>query len=316
MKEAVVAGVIAVAVILVLGPFFIPFLGRLKFGQNVRDDGPQSHIKKTGTPTMGGILFFFSISLATLFSVGVTPVTQVLLATTFGFGLIGFIDDYTKIVMKRSLGLKAKEKILGQILLSTILAIIAVTYLDRGTAINIPLLNWDLHLGWFYIPFVVIVVVGTSNSVNLTDGLDGLASGVTLFATLAFALISYQQNNFDALVFSSALMGTCVGFLFFNIHPAKVFMGDTGSLALGGAIGALAVITKTELILPIIGGVFVIEALSVILQVISFKLTGKRIFKMSPLHHHFELLGWSENRVVITFWCSAAIFAAIGWSLV
>ena len=215
-------------------------------------------------------------------------------------------------MQRRSLGLKARDKILGQLILSVLLAVVVTNYLGRGTELVIPFLGTSIDLGWAYIPFVIFMAIGTTNAVNLTDGLDGLAAGITLFVALGYVLLGVQQNLYSVTIFSAALVGSCLGFLFFNIHPARVFMGDTGSLALGGAIAALAIITRTELFLPILGGVYVIETLSVIIQVISFQLTGKRVFLMSPLHHHFELKGWSEQKVVFTFWMVAAVFVVLG----
>ncbi|MFZ5944151.1 MAG: phospho-N-acetylmuramoyl-pentapeptide-transferase [Bacillota bacterium] len=312
MKDILIAFFVSTGACLVLGPFLIPALRRLKFGQSVRDDGPKRHLQKQGTPTMGGVMFLFSLTLGTVFVAQESLITYVLLIFTLGYGLIGFIDDYIKIIKKRSLGLKARDKLIGQLILSVLLAWSAVNYLGRGTQLLVPFIGNTFDLGVFYIPFVVFVAIGTTNAVNLTDGLDGLAAGITLFVSLGYVLLGFSEELFSITVFSAALVGSCLGFLFFNIHPAKVFMGDTGSLALGGAIAALAVFTKTELFLPIIGGVYVLEALSVIMQVISFKLTGQRIFLMSPLHHHFELKGWSEERVVLTFWTAAALLVVAG----
>ena len=295
-----------------MGPFLIPALKRFKFGQSIRSDGPERHLQKQGTPTMGGVIFFFSLTLGTIFIAKASFATIILLLFTLGYGLIGFIDDFIKIVQRRSLGLKARDKILGQLILSVLLAVVVTNYLGRGTELVIPFLGTSIDLGWAYIPFVIFMAIGTTNAVNLTDGLDGLAAGITLFVALGFVLLGVQQNLYSVTIFSAALVGSCLGFLFFNIHPARVFMGDTGSLALGGAIAALAIITRTELFLPILGGVYVIETLSVIIQVISFQLTGKRVFLMSPLHHHFELKGWSEQKVVFTFWMVAAVFVVLG----
>lgn len=312
MQDTWKALLIACVVCLITGPILIPLLRRVKFGQYVRDDGPKRHMKKAGTPTMGGVMFFFSLSIGTLVVIGVTSRGIILLAAALAFGLIGFFDDYIKVVLKRSLGLRAKEKLIGQFLISGIFAYIAVTYLGRGTAVVIPGSNISLEIGWLYIPFAIFILMGVNNAVNLTDGLDGLAAGVTVFAALAFLFIASSLNMSDVSVFSAALIGTCIGFLFFNIYPARIFMGDTGSLALGGAIGVLAIITKTELLLPILGCVYLLETLSVIIQVIYFKITkGKRFFKMAPLHHHFELSGWSEKRVVLSFWTFAAVCASI-----
>lgn len=310
------AGIIAGATCLASGPLIIPFLRRLKFGQHIRTEGPKRHLQKAGTPTMGGIMFFLSLTLGTLLVRGINTEIAIMLLATLGFGFIGFLDDFIKVVMKRPLGLKAREKLLGQIILAGLLAYTAVVNLGRGTEVLIPGTGISFQLGWLYIPFAVFVMVGTNNAVNLTDGLDGLAAGVTLFPALAYVLIAEARGLVDLSVFSGALVGTCLGFLFYNIHPARVFMGDTGSLALGGAVSALAVITKTELLLPLLGGIYVLETLSVIIQVLSFRLTGKRVFRMSPLHHHFELSGWSEQRVVLVFWTGAALFASMAVALV
>jgi len=312
VKEVLIALIISTAVCLIIGPLLIPALRRFRFGQSVRDDGPKRHLVKQGTPTMGGVMFFFSLTLGTVFIAKDSLVTYVLLLFTLGYGLIGFIDDYIKIIKKRSLGLKARDKILGQFILASILAWVAVNYLGRGTDLVIPFSGSSLNLGWAYLPFVIFITIGTTNAVNLTDGLDGLAAGITLFVALGYVLIGFTQQLFSITVFSAALVGSCLGFLFFNVYPARIFMGDTGSLALGGAITGLAVLTKTELLLPILGAVYVIETLSVIIQVISFKLTGQRVFLMSPLHHHYELKGWSEQKVVFTFWTAAAIFVVLG----
>ncbi len=298
-----------------LSPFFIPFLRRLKFGQSIREEGPKSHQKKTGTPTMGGIMILLSIIITTLvmtekFSEP-TIKTFILLFVTIGFGLLGFLDDFIKVAMKRNLGLTSKQKLLGQIIVSIIIYFL-LKQTDFSTSVEIPFTNYSFELGFFYVLFIVFWLVGFSNAVNLTDGLDGLVSGTAAIAFGAFAVLAWNQSNFEVSIFSIAVVGAVLGFLVFNAHPAKVFMGDTGSLALGGAIASIAILTKLELLLLIIGGVFVIETLSVILQVISFKTTGKRIFRMSPLHHHYELVGWSEWRVVVTFWTAGLLLAIMG----
>src|SRR3954470_11949972 len=298
-----------------LSPIFIPFLRRLKFGQSIREEGPKSHQKKTGTPTMGGVMILLSIIVTTLvmtekFSEP-TIQTFLLLFVTLGFGLLGFLDDFIKVVLKRNLGLTSKQKLLGQILISVVFYFI-LKQTDFSTALEIPFTDYSFELGYFYALFIVFWLVGFSNAVNLTDGLDGLVSGTTAIAFGAFAVLAWNQSQFEVSIFSVAVVGAVLGFLVFNAHPAKVFMGDTGSLALGGAIATVAVLMKMEILLVIIGGVFVIETLSVILQVASFKTTGKRIFRMSPLHHHYELVGWSEWRVVVTFWSVGLIFAILG----
>ena len=298
-----------------LSPIFIPFLRRLKFGQSIREEGPKSHQKKTGTPTMGGIVFLLAILVTTLVMTGkfteVSEETYLLLFVTIGFGLLGFLDDFIKIAMKRNLGLTSKQKFIGQIVISIIFYFIC-RQSDLSTAIGIPFTDYELDFGWFYVVIVIFWLVGFSNAVNLTDGLDGLVSGTSAIAFGAFAVLAWNQQNYDVALFCVAVVGAVLGFLVFNAHPAKVFMGDTGSLALGGALATVAILLKLELLLVIIGGVFVIETLSVILQVASFKTTGKRIFKMSPLHHHYELSGWSEWRVVVTFWTVGLLLSILG----
>jgi len=298
-----------------LSPIFIPFLRRLKFGQSIREEGPKSHQKKSGTPTMGGVVILLSVIITTLAMTSKYSdpgaETYLMLLVVFGFGLLGFLDDFIKIALKRNLGLTSKQKLAGQILISAIFYIVFVMN-DFSTEVSVPLTGLSFDMGWLYPVFIVFWLVGFSNAVNLTDGLDGLVSGTAAIAFGAFAVLAWNQSQFDIAVFAVAVVGALLGFLVFNAHPAKVFMGDTGSLALGGAIAAIAILTKMELILLIIGGVFVIETLSVILQVISFKTTGKRIFKMSPLHHHYELSGWTEWRVVVTFWTVGLLLAVLG----
>ena len=305
MWQLAVAFAISLGTCLIIGPVLIPALRRLKFGQSVRSDGPQSHLQKQGTPTMGGVMFFFSMILGTVFLAGSSSVAWFMLVCALGFGFIGFIDDYIKIVKKRSLGLTAKQKLLAQLVFSIALAF-AADYIGISTAVTIPLLGWNVELAVGYAFFVVFLLVGTTNAVNLTDGLDGLASGVTLIVALGYVLIGYMSGNMSVMVFAAVLMGSCLGFLVFNHHPAKVFMGDTGSLALGGAVAALAIVTKTELLLPLIGIIYVAETMSDIIQVSVYKKKKVRVFKMAPLHHHFELCGWSEWKVVRVFWAVTA----------
>ncbi|BFH67752.1 MAG: phospho-N-acetylmuramoyl-pentapeptide-transferase [Paenibacillus dendritiformis] len=295
----------------ILGPLTIPLLRRLKFGQQVRDDGPQAHLKKAGTPTMGGAIILLAFTLAFL-KFSVTDIDfYVLLIATLGFGLIGFLDDYIKIVFKRSLGLTARQKLIGQLACSAVICAL-LWQSDHSTVLAVPGTSWGLDLGWFYYPFVILMMLAISNAVNFTDGVDGLLSGTSAIALAAFALIAMQLSEIAAAVCAAAMIGAVLGFLVFNAHPAKVFMGDTGSLGIGGAIGAIAILTKTELLFLVIGGIFVIEMLSVVIQVVSFKTRGKRVFKMSPIHHHFELSGWSEWRVVITFWLAGIVLAGLG----
>jgi phospho-N-acetylmuramoyl-pentapeptide-transferase len=307
--------ILAFLITVLLSPLFIPFLRRLKFGQSIREEGPKSHQKKSGTPTMGGVMILFAIVITTLIMNGKfgepTVKTFLLLFVTLGFGLLGFLDDFIKVVLKRNLGLTSRQKLLGQIIISAIFYMI-YKHNNFSTDIRLPFTDYSVDLGWFFVFFIIFWLVGFSNAVNLTDGLDGLVSGTAAIAFGAYAVLAWNQSQFEVAIFSVAGVGAVLGFLVFNAHPAKVFMGDTGSLALGGAIATLAILTKLEILLIIIGGVFVIETLSVILQVISFKTTGKRIFRMSPLHHHYELSGWSEWRVVVTFWSVGLLFAIIG----
>ncbi|UTR15190.1 phospho-N-acetylmuramoyl-pentapeptide-transferase [Salipaludibacillus sp. LMS25] len=296
-------------------PFFIPFLRRLKFGQSIRNEGPKSHQKKTGTPTMGGLMIILSIVLSTVVMASqfqsIDMEIWLLLLVTVGFGLLGFLDDYIKVVKKRNLGLTSKQKFLGQVAIAALVYVV-LHQANISTAIHLPGTEWSVDIGWFYFPLIIIMLVGASNAVNLTDGLDGLVAGTSAVAFGAFSIIAFSLDMMTVSLFSVAIVGAVLGFLVFNAHPAKVFMGDTGSLALGGALAMIAILTKMELLLVVIGGVFVVETLSVIVQVISFKSTGKRVFKMSPLHHHYELSGWSEWRVVVTFWIVGILFAVAG----
>ncbi|EJR53479.1 phospho-N-acetylmuramoyl-pentapeptide-transferase [Bacillus paramycoides] len=310
----VTAGV-AFLISVALSPLFIPFLRKLKFGQSIRDEGPKSHQKKSGTPTMGGIVIYVSMMVTTLIMAFkfnyLGAEVSLLLLVTFGYGLIGFLDDYIKVVKKRNLGLTSKQKLIGQLVIA-----IAFFFIGKGQALHtyimIPGTDVKFELSWAYFVLVLFMLIGGSNAVNLTDGLDGLLSGTAAIAFGAFSIIAVAQEQFGVAIFCMAVVGAVLGFLVFNANPAKVFMGDTGSLALGGAIAAVAILLKQELLLVIIGGVFVAETLSVIIQVISFKTTGKRVFKMSPLHHHYELCGWSEWRVVVTFWSVGFLLAVLG----
>ncbi|MGI6128218.1 MAG: phospho-N-acetylmuramoyl-pentapeptide-transferase [Planifilum sp.] len=307
-----------------LGPMLIPILKRLKFGQSIREEGPKAHMKKAGTPTMGGTIILTSIVLTALPFTNWIELEMVnadlffLLFATLGYGIIGFLDDYIKVVMKRNLGLTARQKLLGQLFIGIILfyVLLRVRVIEGDwnaiSTVHIPGTDLELWLNWLYLPLLMLMMIGSSNAVNLTDGLDGLLAGTAAIAYGAYAIIGLVQSNYTVAIFSAAVVGALLGFLVFNAHPAKVFMGDTGSLALGGGLAALAIITKTELLLLVIGGVFVLEALSVMIQVTSFKLRGKRVFRMSPLHHHFELGGWSEWRVVTTFWFVGFLFAGLG----
>ena len=309
---------IAFLITVLISPIFIPFLKRLKFGQSIREEGPKSHQKKSGTPTMGGIIIILSIVVTALFVISryignpFTIETNLVLLVLLGYGLIGFIDDFIIVVLKRNLGLTSKQKLIGQFAIAILFYLILRTQ-DISTALAIPGTSFELELGLFYPVLIVFMMVGTSNAVNLTDGLDGLVSGNAVIAFGAFGILAASVvPQFEVAIFALATVGALLGFLMFNAHPAKVFMGDTGSLALGGALAAIAIILQLEILLVIIGGVFVTETLSVMIQVVSFKTRGKRIFLMSPLHHHFELKGWSEWKVVMTFWLSGFVLAALG----
>ena len=312
MLELLTTAAIANGVVLFLGPFLIPLLHKLKFGQSIRDEGPASHKVKSGTPTMGGIFLITGIIIATLLRADFTADTFLALFIVVGHFFLGFADDYIKVVKKRNLGLRAWQKLLGQIIIAAVTIYIATNYLGIKTTIWIPLIDTIIDLGILYYVFVLLVIVGASNAVNLTDGLDGLASGCMAIAAGTYCVVAMIMLKSDLAIFCAATVGACIGFLFFNFHPAKVFMGDTGSLALGGAFAAMGILTHTELVLIVIGFVFVCEAMSVILQVISFQTTGKRIFRMSPIHHHFELGGWSEVKVVLVFWTVALIGGILG----
>jgi phospho-N-acetylmuramoyl-pentapeptide-transferase len=330
------AGAIVTAILLALwlGPRFIATLRRLSVGQNIRDVGPQTHQVKAGTPTMGGLLILFALVVPTLLWAQLDNVyVWIAIGVTVAFGAIGFADDILKVRKRRNLGLTARAKFLLQVGVAAIaggVLVAAPAGLSFAPTLAFPFFK-DLvvNLGILYVPFVVFVLVGASNAVNLTDGLDGLAIGATLIAAATYALFTYVAGNRvvaqylqvayvpgvgEVTVFCGALVGASIGFLWFNAHPAEVFMGDVGSLALGGAIGTVAVLAKQEILLALVGGLFVLEALSVILQVASFKLRGKRIFRMAPLHHHFELSGWAEPKIIVRFWILSVMFALLSLS--
>ncbi|PRR78751.1 Phospho-N-acetylmuramoyl-pentapeptide-transferase [Clostridium liquoris] len=296
------------------GPLLIPILHKLKFGQNIREEGPRSHQKKAGTPTMGGIIFILA-SLISMMILVKKPSDEAMFAlyAFIAFGFIGFIDDFLKIVHKKNLGLRAYQKMILLIIVSFAFAYYAANNPDIGTSIIIPFTGKSFDLGKLYIPFIIIYFSATTNAVNLTDGLDGLATSITILVMTFFAIVSYIMGHYTLSVFCAVLSGSLLGFLRYNAFPAQVFMGDTGSLALGGAVAAVAMILKLPLLVIIVGGIYVIETLSVILQVASFKLTGKRIFKMAPLHHHFELSGWHETKVVSVFSIITVILCMIAF---
>ncbi len=329
------AGAVLTALIMsfVFAPSMIDWLRQLKVGQHVRTDGPQTHLTKQGTPTMGGLLIIAALVGSVLLWQDLTnKYVWVVLFATLAFGGIGFWDDYLKVVKKRSTGLRAFQKFGLQIVASAIIGFFLYYNPSdpNSTHLSVPFMKrLFIDLGWFYIPFVVVVIVGSSNAVNLTDGLDGLAIGLVGIASTANAVIVYLGGNKiiadylkilyipgsgELTIFCGAMLGASLGFLWYNTHPAEVFMGDVGSLSLGGALGTLAVVTKHELILVIVGGIFVVETMSVILQVMSYKLTGKRIFKMAPIHHHFEQIGWPESKVIARFWIIGIILALVSVS--
>lgn len=311
-KIYIICIISAFVMVLATGPILIPLLTKMKFGQVVRKDGPQSHLKKTGTPTMGGLIIIIPAVLVALAFSGDKDMYLVLITTAL-FGLIGFVDDYMKIKYRRPLGLRAWQKIFAQLFVSVFLAVAASGMPQTGTEVLIPFAGKFVDMGFLYIPFTVFVLISTVNCVNLTDGLDGLAGGTTVAVFGFFSVIALASKNYGLLVFLGAMIGALLGFLRFNSHPAQVIMGDTGSLALGGAIAALAVIMKLPFFILIIGAIYVLEGLSVIIQVIYFKMTGgKRFFKMAPLHHHFELSGWAESKIVAVFTIITVIMSLIG----
>lgn len=313
IKSLVVTSFIALIVVMIMGPFLIPALHRLKFGQTIRDDGPQSHLAKNGTPTMGGVMIILAIILAVLVR---GPHNLEMLAgmiCMLGFGIVGLLDDYIKIKKTRSLGLTPMQKIVLQVLFSFIVAMYKYMEIGDGVQFIIPFTDLTLNIGILYVPVIMFIIIGTVNAVNLTDGLDGLASGITAVVATFFAIFAViVAKSPEVATLSAATMGACIGFLWFNVNPAKVFMGDTGSMALGGAVVAFAVLTNSVLIIPIVGGIYLAEALSVMIQVGYYKRTKKRIFKMAPLHHHFEQCGWKETKVVFIFWIVAVMLAMLG----
>lgn len=303
---------IAFAISVVLCPILIPLLKRLKFGQEVRDDGPKTHLKKEGTPTMGGVVILIAIAVTCIFYMKDYPEILPILFVTIGFGLIGFLDDFIKIVMKRSLGLRAWQKMLLQIVVAGVFAYYVVNYTDLNNEIIIPFTGKIVTLSnWAYVLLLMFVVVGTVNGSNFTDGLDGLASSVTALIATFFTVVAIGTGSGVAPV-TCAAVGALLGFLVFNVYPAKVFMGDTGSLALGGFVAATAYMLKMPLFIVIVAFIYLAEVLSVIIQVVSFKTTGKRVFKMAPIHHHFELCGWPESKVVAIFDIVTALLCVLG----
>ncbi len=310
--NAILAGGIAIVVTLAMGPFMIPFLTRLKVGQSIREEGPSRHYAKAGTPTMGGVMIITAVMVASFITAGASAEVFSAVLVLIACGAIGFWDDYIKVVLKRSLGLRARDKLVLQLIIGLVFGVLLLFYFDRGHEVVVPFSGIKFDLGGVYIPFLICVLMGSTNGVNLTDGLDGLASGVTFFVALGLGFVCLMTSHYNLTIFCGAMAGSCLGFLYFNRHPARVFMGDTGSMALGGGVAAVAALCGAELALVIIGGIYVIETLSVALQVISFQTTGKRIFLMSPLHHHYELKGWPETKVVSRFWLMSFVLVVLG----
>ncbi|MBQ8412004.1 MAG: phospho-N-acetylmuramoyl-pentapeptide-transferase [Lachnospiraceae bacterium] len=313
MKEVVILPIlIAFGISVVLSPIIIPFLKKLKFGQFVREDGPESHLKKSGTPTMGGLIILSSIVITSLFYIKDYPQIIPVFFATLGFGFVGFLDDYIKVVMKRSMGLRAWQKMLGQFLVTAIFAYYIHSHTDIGTEITIPFMDKAFDIGWVYYPLMFFVILGTVNGANFTDGLDGLASSVTVLIATFFTMVAIGYGSGVAPI-TCATVGSLLGFLVYNVYPARVFMGDTGSLALGGFVASTAYVLKMPLIILIVAFIYFVEVLSVIIQVTYFKKTGKRIFKMAPIHHHFELCGWPETKVVAIFSIVTAVLCLVGF---
>ncbi|MBI3399358.1 MAG: phospho-N-acetylmuramoyl-pentapeptide-transferase [Deltaproteobacteria bacterium] len=328
--RTIYAVVTALLLSFIIGPYIIRKLSAMQIGQVIRKDGPANHFIKEGTPTMGGVLILLAIIIPTLLWANLTnSYVWLLIAVTLGLGAIGFVDDYKKVVQKNSKGLLPGHKFLWQLIIASGVAVF-LYFTGFNTSVAVPFFkNVVIPLGWLYVPFVILVIVGASNAVNLTDGLDGLAIGPIIIAAATYMLFTYLTGHVkianylqimyvpkggELTIFAGAMVGASLGFLWFNSYPAQVFMGDVGSLALGGALGTLAIITKQEILLVLVGGIFVVEALSVIFQVGSFKLRGKRIFKMAPLHHHFELNGWPEPKIIVRFWIISIILSLIAIS--
>jgi phospho-N-acetylmuramoyl-pentapeptide-transferase len=316
MGRVLIAGTASLLICIFLSPKFISFLRAREFGQNIREEGPEGHHEKAGTPTMGGIIIFVAIAAPFLILSDLTPQALAVFGAAVACTLLGFADDYVKIVRRRSLGLRARTKLIMTVAISLALWWVATEQADLSNMLRLRVVDYQINLGIFYPVLIYLVVAGTTSAVNLTDGLDGLAAGCAAIVLLSYIGITFiTAGQRDLAVLSACLVGGCIGFLWFNSFPANIFMGDTGSLGLGGAIAAMAVMTKTEILLIVLGGIFVIEALSVVLQVVSFQAFRKRIFLMAPVHHHFELLAWSETKIILRFWIVAAACSAIGFTI-
>jgi phospho-N-acetylmuramoyl-pentapeptide-transferase len=316
MGEILIAGMASLLICIFLGPKFIDFLREKEFGQHIREEGPEGHHLKAGTPTMGGLVLLLAVSVPFLILSDYRAVTIAVFGTAMAMALLGFADDWTKITKKRSLGVSGWHKLVFQALVAIALWLYLTEYVGFDDSLRLRIADYSVELGPAYPILIFLVLAGATNGVNLTDGLDGLAAGCAAIVLLAFTAMTFiTSGQKDLALLCACLVGGCVGFLWFNSFPAAVFMGDTGSLGLGGAIAALAVITKTEVLLLVIGGIFVIEALSVLVQVFAFQRFRRRVFLMAPIHHHFELLGWSETKIILRFWIVAAVCSAIGFTL-
>jgi phospho-N-acetylmuramoyl-pentapeptide-transferase len=315
LGEILIAGIASLLLCMFLGPKFISYLREKEFGQQIREEGPAGHHGKAGTPTMGGLIMIVSVAVPFLILGRLTAESLAVFGTMLASATLGFIDDWTKISKSRSLGVSGRRKLIVQAAISIGLWVVATQAAHLNSVLNIRLWGAHVDLGFTYPILIFLVLAGATNGVNLTDGLDGLAAGCSAIVLLAYTAMSLSNGQGDLALIAVCLVGACVGFLWFNSFPAAIFMGDTGSLALGGAIAALAVMTQTEVLLLIIGGIFVIEALSVLIQVFSFKRFRKRVFLMAPVHHHFELLAWSETKIILRFWIVAGICSAIGFTL-
>lgn len=316
--QVFLTALLALLLTAVLTPVWIRFQRSKNVGQVVRTDGPAEHLQKEGTPTMGGLLLVLSVIIIYFLMVGVTNYSSkgaLALGMVLAAGLIGFIDDVSKVMNARSLGLRARYKLVWLMAIALFFGYFFISNVNLSSTLTIPFVGVSIDLGWLYLPFLFLLIAGTTNSVNLTDGLDGLAAGTATIVMMALAGIAFRQGRLDLAIFAAAVAGSCIGFLWYNAYPANIFMGDTGSFALGGAIAAMAILTKTELFLAIIGGIYVIESLSVILQVLFFRYFKKRIFKMAPIHHHFEMLGWSETTIMVRFWIVSGVLSGVGFAL-
>jgi phospho-N-acetylmuramoyl-pentapeptide-transferase len=315
MGEVLIAGTAALLMCVFLAPKFIEFLRAREFGQQIREEGPQEHHAKAGTPTMGGIIIFTAVTVPFLLLTNWDWRAVGVFGVALACALLGFADDYTKLAKRRSLGLRGRTKLVVTLLIAVGLWLAATKGAGLSNTVNLRVVDAQIDLGILYPVFIYLVVAGTTSAVNLTDGLDGLAAGCAAIVLLAYIAITFTTRQTDLALVAGCLVGACVGFLWFNSFPASIFMGDTGSLGLGGAVAAMAVMTKTEVLLIILGGIFVIEALSVLIQVFSFQAFRKRVFLMAPIHHHFELQAWSETKIILRFWIVAAVCAAIGFTL-